>query len=100
MIIITVLMCNDNTSFQEAIDHSGLLVKAQIDLFIEGEASIRTFGVDVDPKVGAYIMGLEQWIVGSTNWSFDAGRYFGQNAENVKKTRVVKFQQRSCTLRL
>ena len=75
------------------MDHAGLLFKAQIDNFLQGKASISSFGPDTDPKVREYIMGLEQWIIGSTNWCFDAGRFFGPSTENVKKTRVVKFQQ-------
>ena len=86
-------MRNEEMSLQEAMDHSGRLFEQRIDDFLQGKAAIRSCQPRVDSDVQAYIMGLEQWIIGSTNWCFDAGRFFGHDVDSVKRTRVVKFQQ-------
>ena len=79
-------------TIQGAMDYSGILIKQRIHDFLCGKAGLRSFG-PVDPDVRAYIMGLEQWIIGSTNWCFDSGRFFGPKRTQVKEKSVVNFDE-------
>lgn len=89
--MIVIVMHTQNLSLQEAVDFVGSLCKASIDRFVAAKAQLPSFdnGGQVDRDVAKYILGLEDWIVGSLHWSFESERYFGKSGKQVKKTRVV-----------
>lgn len=83
-------MMNDGLNLQQAVDRLGEMCKQTIDTFIENQARVPSWGDRIDKDVELYVNGMKEWIVGSLHWSFRTKRYFGDNGEEVKATRVVE----------
>ena len=88
---ISVLMKDNDMPYQEAFDYAGTVFKQKLDDFQTAKASLRSFGGDIDADVARYMSGLEQWIIGSMDWSFECGRYFGTPDASavIKRTRII-----------
>ena len=88
---INVLMKDNGMSYQEAFDYAGTVFKQKLDDFQTAKVSLRSFGGDIDADVAKYISGLEQWIIGNMDWSFECGRYFGTPDASavIKRTRII-----------
>lgn len=87
--LVTVLMRDYDISLQQATDRIGSTCEQLVQRMVEGKSTIRSFGVNVDVQVQAFIRGLEQMVVGNINWSFATKRYFGEEGNRVKEDRVV-----------
>ncbi|MBH8575968.1 terpene synthase [Nostocaceae cyanobacterium CENA369] len=83
---IFVLHYQQQISLEEAIkcvaDMHDREVKAMIDL----EASIPSFGEELDVEIAKYISGLHTWIRGHLDWYSHSGRY-----QNVTRLESVKY---------
>lgn len=82
-------MMHDGLRLQEAVDRVGEVYKQTLDTFIESQKRIPSWGDSIDKDVKLYVNGMQEWIVGSINWSYVTKRYFGDNGESVKATRVI-----------
>ena len=87
--MVCVFMTHDGLSLQEAVDRVGEVYKQALDSFIENQKRVPSWGDNIDKDVKLYINGLQEWIVGSIHWSFVTKRYFGDDGESVKATRIV-----------
>jgi alpha-muurolene/germacrene-A/gamma-muurolene synthase len=88
--MICVFMTNDGLDLQQAVDRVGEMCKQAIDTFIENQARVPSWGDRLDKDVKLYVNGMQEWISGSLQWSFLTKRYFGDNGQLVKATRVVE----------
>ena len=87
--LVNVLMTHDGLSLQQAVDRIGEMCKQCIDTFIENQKRIPSWGESVDRDVTLYVRSIKEWIPGSLHWSFMTKRYFGNDGETVKATRIV-----------
>ncbi|TFY76926.1 hypothetical protein EWM64_g7086 [Hericium alpestre] len=86
---VIIVMNEQGLDIQAAMDHVGSLCFATLNTFSRTRASLPSWGPDVDADVEKYVMGLQDWIIGSLHWSFLTKRYFGKNGEEVKNTLTV-----------
>lgn len=63
--------------------------RSRLDLFLEDQHKLPSFGANVDGEVKKYIFGLTQWVIGNLIWSFETPRYFGVERDRVKETLLV-----------
>ena len=80
---------------QEAMDEAGVRFIQAREQFLDDKARIPSWGPDIDPLVSSYVNGLEQFVVGNLEFSFDTERYFGVDRTDVKRTRVVTLLPRT-----
>lgn len=78
-----------NLDVQAAVDFAGDLCHKSIERFEADRQTLPSWGPEVDHAVQAYVLGLQDWIVGSLHWSFVTKRYFGQAGPEVKKHRTI-----------
>ena len=57
--------------------------------FLDNIANMPSWGEDVDRRVKIYIDGIAQWVRGNDDWTFESGRYFGNNGLEIRETRIV-----------
>nr|BBH51500.1 putative sesquiterpene synthase [Clitopilus sp.] len=88
--MIVILMKYHGHTLQSAVDYVGDLCQKTIDDFQANRQKLPSWGAEVDEMVQRYVVGLQDWIVGSLHWSFQTHRYFGADGANVKKNRIVK----------
>ena len=88
--VVTVLMHNNGFSLQEAADYSGVMYQKLMQQMLQGKASLRSFGPVVDGQLQKYIKGLEDWVMGSLNWSLESKRYFSDGVDQIRLTREVR----------
>jgi 5-epi-alpha-selinene synthase len=70
-----VLQNEHRISLQEAVFRAAGFVESEVRSFIEWEASIPTFGPQVDPGVRTYVSFLRDWMRGNIDWSLGSGRF-------------------------
>ena len=87
--MVCVFMTHDGLSLQEAVDRVGEVYKQALDSFIENQKRVPSWGDSIDKDIKLYINGMQEWVIGSINWSFVTMRYFGDNGGSVKATRIV-----------
>ncbi|KAF8348882.1 isoprenoid synthase domain-containing protein [Amanita rubescens] len=87
--IVTVLMKEKKIGLQDAVDYIGEYCQELMNDFLVAKASIGSFGPSIDAQIHRFIHGLECWVVGNLNWSFESQRYFGVKHLEVKETLVV-----------
>ena len=89
--MVCVFRMHDGLSLQqlEAVDRITEIYKQTLHTFIENKRKIPSWGDGIDRDVKLYINGMQEWIVGSINWSFMTKRYFDDNEGSVKATRIV-----------
>ncbi|KAI0053966.1 terpenoid synthase [Auriscalpium vulgare] len=87
--MICIFMAHEGATLQEAVDRVGSLCKQTIDVFVENQRRLPSWGAEIDRMVDLYVFGLQEWIVGALHWSFQTRRYFGADGAEVKRTRVV-----------
>jgi alpha-muurolene/germacrene-A/gamma-muurolene synthase len=63
--MIPILVCTEGRDLQSAVDAVGELCKSSIERFITGRALLPTWGAGVDHAVEQYVLGLQDWIVGT-----------------------------------
>ena len=74
---------------QAAVKVVGGMCRDCIDSFLNLRSELPSWGANMDAAVNMYVDGLQSWIVGSLNWSFESHRYFGQDDLKIRLTRVV-----------
>ncbi|KAI0749320.1 terpenoid synthase [Daedaleopsis nitida] len=86
---IAILMHHHHLGLQEAVDYLGGLCKLSIERFEQERRRLPSWGAEVDRDVATYVLGLEDWMVGTLHWSFDSTRYFGGAGAAIKRHGVV-----------
>ncbi|THH10890.1 hypothetical protein EW145_g1025 [Phellinidium pouzarii] len=87
---ITVVMKEKGLTIQQAFDYAGAEFQSLVSQFIKDKLALPSFGAAVDADLKYYIAGLESWVSGHLQFSFETQRYFGEDREEVKKTLIVK----------
>ena len=87
--MIAVIMRQDELTLQQAADYLGWLCMEQMARFEQARRDLPSWGPEIDRDVAVYVLGLQDWMVGSLHWSFDTGRYFGEEGPEIKSHRVV-----------
>lgn len=90
--IVTVLMKEKGFHLQDAADYIGEYSLKLMKEFMSARDNLPSFGAFIDSQIKRYIQGLECWIVGNLNWSFESQRYFGVKHLEVKETLVVNLR--------
>ncbi|KAG2151672.1 terpene synthase [Suillus bovinus] len=88
--LVAVLMVDQGLDLQGAIDYCDRLCNVSLQRFKDNRAIIPSWGEEVDKQVAIYVQGLQDWIAGSLQWSFESARYFGKDRHIVKRDRIVK----------
>lgn len=91
---VTVMMNEKGFSLQEAVDYVAKSYTEFGDIMNEYRKRIRSYGPKADKDIQRFIDGLQQWVIGNLEWSFQSGRYFGKYSEEVRRTGVVKLETR------
>ncbi|KAL7816077.1 isoprenoid synthase domain-containing protein [Trichoderma aethiopicum] len=85
-----VTVCQRNgMSAQKAFNTVGRLLERRYERWDKAEASLPSWGKEVDVEVRKYIEGIKCVVKANLNWSFKSERYLGANAEVVRATRKV-----------
>ncbi|KIY46968.1 terpenoid synthase [Fistulina hepatica ATCC 64428] len=87
--MVYIFMYHHGKTLQEAIDCTAELCRHTVHEFLKNKALLPSWGPEIDDMVRRYVIALEDWIVGSLNWSFLTERYFGKSGAEIKKSRVV-----------
>lgn len=87
--MVAVLIQQHELSLQGAVDYVGQLCKQSVEFFETTRTQLPSWGPETDRDVQTYVLGLQDWMVGALYWSFDSGRYFGDEGAAVKKHRIV-----------
>ncbi|THH10891.1 hypothetical protein EW145_g1024 [Phellinidium pouzarii] len=87
---ITVVMKEKGLTIQEAFDYAGTEFQTLMSQFIAEKAALPSFGTEIDNDLKCYVVGLERWVSGNLQFSFETLRYFGGEREEVKKTLIVR----------
>ncbi|TLD09425.1 uncharacterized protein PgNI_07114 [Pyricularia grisea] len=80
---------NQGMTAQEAFDQAGNLVVRAIRRWHLAQLDLPIWGEHIDKEVQRYLQGFLDSCVGSLNWSFITGRYFGDQGDEIRKTRVL-----------
>ena len=92
---ISVLMREKSLCLQGAVDHIGAQYKSLLDEFLRHEAMLPSFGNPlVDNGLRRYVECMKQSIVGYNVWCFDTYRYFGPEDRDVRRSLVVRLDER------
>lgn len=77
-------------SLQEAADHVGQLYYSLICEYLEQKRNIPSFRSEIDNDISLYFRSMDDWLAGNLEWDFMSKRYFGEEVNMIKTTRVVK----------
>ena len=66
--MVSVLMKQRKLGLQEAIDLVGDYCRACIDRFEHDRQRLPSWGPEVDNMIVQYVDGLQNWIVGKSDW--------------------------------
>lgn len=83
-------MKDKNIGLQQAVDHIGEVFKSLTDQYNSSKEQLRSWSPEVDRDVLRFCSAMEYWVSGNLNWSFETPRYFGQDGEEIKRTRLVQ----------
>ncbi|KAI5835131.1 terpenoid synthase [Schizophyllum commune Tattone D] len=87
---ITVLMEELGLDIQGAADYVSEVYTRLFSQYEHGRKSLPSWDPETDMAVARYVNGIGCWLRGNIDWSFETPRYFGQDALEVKRTRIVK----------
>ena len=76
-------------SVQEAMDKAGQMIVDRYADFERVRRQLPSWGATVDVQIEAYVNGLASGIIANAVWSFETPRYFGNEREEVKRTRRI-----------
>ncbi|KAL1732292.1 isoprenoid synthase domain-containing protein [Schizophyllum commune] len=88
--MVTVLMQELGVDVQGAVNYLGELCKGLVVQYGRGRENLPFWGPEIDVAVARYADAVGCWVRGNIDWSFETPRYFGQDALEVKRTRIVK----------
>ncbi|KAH7884649.1 terpenoid synthase [Phlebopus sp. FC_14] len=87
--IVTVLVLEEGISVQDAMDRAGVVFGELMDRYLRDKCRIRSWGPEIDEDVAQYMDAIGYWVVGNLQWSFETPRYFGDQREEVLRTRRI-----------
>ncbi|KAF9498806.1 terpenoid synthase [Pleurotus eryngii] len=87
--LVTVVIHQFGMDVQDAMNYIGNLNDYLVEEFLAQRDHIPIFGGPVDLEIRAYCDMLGEWIRGNDSWSFEGGRYFGEEGPKIQNTRVV-----------
>jgi hypothetical protein len=90
--LVAVVAINKNITVQASLEYVMGMIESAIARFFEECANVPSFGPEIDPKVQAYIKGVELYLSGSVFWHLDCERYFGPRVQHVKDTLMVELR--------
>ncbi|MBW4600760.1 MAG: terpene synthase [Calothrix sp. FI2-JRJ7] len=73
--LVLVLKLQNNSTIEDAITCATELHNKEVKSLADLEASIPSFGKEVDGEIAKYLSGLHSWICGNLNWYSYSGRY-------------------------
>ncbi|THH10889.1 hypothetical protein EW145_g1026 [Phellinidium pouzarii] len=89
---ITVVMKEKGLTVQQAFDYAGAEFRTLISQFLTDKEALLSFDTSIDIDLKPYIAGIESWVSGYIQFSFETPRYFGEERNEVKKTHIVKLR--------
>ncbi|KAF2114477.1 isoprenoid synthase domain-containing protein [Lophiotrema nucula] len=84
------LYMHHGLSEQAAYDETHAYIRNLYKRWYLALADLPIFGEKVDKDIHTYITGIKDITLANLVWSFYTERYFGKDAETVRKTRVLK----------
>ncbi|KAK7690874.1 hypothetical protein QCA50_005976 [Cerrena zonata] len=87
---VAVIMKDRGLDLQAAMDLAGELCLDCIKTFEDNRKALPSWGNDIDNQVNMYIQCLQDWFIGSLNWSFECNRYFGAEGGAIRQHRIVE----------
>ncbi|CEI39940.1 unnamed protein product [Fusarium venenatum] len=76
-------------SAQEAFDTVGALLEERHQEWQTVIAELPSWGPEIDAQVTRYVEGIRNVVQANVTWSFQSGRYFGKQAQEIRQTRLV-----------
>lgn len=92
--LITVIRKEMRVGLQGAFDAAGRSFESDAEEFLRCKKLLPSWGPEIDEAVSRYVTGLESWVSGGIEWSLSGPRYFGDSAEEVRRTRRVALAER------
>ncbi|MCX7593946.1 MAG: terpene synthase [Fischerella sp.] len=83
--LVLVLHYQQELSLEQAMKRAVEMHNQEVQIMIDLESSLPSFGKELDAELNKYISGLHSWISGNLDWSFRSGRY-----QNVEKLELLK----------
>ncbi|KAL1683317.1 isoprenoid synthase domain-containing protein [Schizophyllum commune] len=87
---VTVVMNELGFGVQDAVDYVGEVCAGLLKQYEHGKKNLPSWDPETDAAVARYVEAIGYWLRGNVDWSFETPRYFGQDALEVKRTRIVK----------
>ncbi|KAI0371440.1 terpenoid synthase [Pilatotrama ljubarskyi] len=93
--LLTVVMRELNVDLDGAMVWVTDFHNDLVQRYIQGLKRIPSFGPEVDGQLQEYLQSIAFWPRCVDNWSFEAGRYFGDRGLEVQRTRRVQLLPRT-----
>ncbi|KAG4266805.1 hypothetical protein FPRO04_13100 [Fusarium proliferatum] len=74
---------------QEAFDTVGNLLEERYQDWRSAIEQLPSWGREIDMNVARYIQGIQNVVQANITWSFRSGRYFGKQAPEIRRTRMI-----------
>ncbi|KAM0343770.1 hypothetical protein ACHAPU_008197 [Fusarium lateritium] len=74
---------------QEAFNTVGDLLERRYSEWERVITQLPSWGHEIDVHVARYIKGIQNVVQANVTWSFQSGRYFGKQAAEIRRTRMV-----------
>ncbi|KAI0333186.1 terpenoid synthase [Cubamyces sp. BRFM 1775] len=87
--IVTVIMVQYGLDIQGAIDWVACYQTDLIAKFTAQYENLPSWGPAVDGDLKRYVLGIANWVRADNCWSFEGGRYFGQDGPEIMHCRWV-----------
>ncbi|KAI0371441.1 terpenoid synthase [Pilatotrama ljubarskyi] len=88
--LLTVVMRERGMDLDGAMVWVTLFYNDLAKQFIQGLEHVPSFGSEVDGQLREYLQGIAIWPRCVDSWSFEAGRYFGDQGLELQRTRRVQ----------
>ncbi|KAF4454624.1 hypothetical protein F53441_2858 [Fusarium austroafricanum] len=76
-------------SAQQAFDTVGDLLEERYQEWETVIKKLPSWGPEADANVARYIQGIQNVVQANISWSFQSGRYFGKQAPEIRRTRMI-----------
>ncbi|KAF8509108.1 terpenoid synthase [Hysterangium stoloniferum] len=93
--IIAVMMKNYDLDLQSAIDRIGDICIKAINDYRQARAQFPSYGPEIDAQLSLFFHGLQSWMSGNLEWSFETPRYLGPQRHEIRRHRWVTLMQTS-----
>lgn len=91
--IITCIQFEYGLDLQAALDWLGAFTKSLVEQLASDRNNLPSWGPETDSKVQAYIDGLGNWVRGNDCWCYESKRYYGDEGEVVRQTRLITLRK-------